>query len=377
MTRRSRQNHFRQSLYLACSILLLPSGELAARSSVNPLQEALMPYSIAAPYGLKPQMSQYFSPPDSASLYGDSKASSTDQLASPPKLITPEPQVRISSGSWLSRIQEVTPGGLLHYLVPLVAIALVMQRLYKQVILFSSARLEQKIDERTLALKQENRRLQEMSHTDPLTGVKNRHFIEEMIAQDLNRVDRSYQAAKQNGDLPTKADMLAFIIDIDHFKPINDTYGHLIGDQVLAQVAQRLNSLFRNYDYVVRWGGEEFLVVARFVDRHQIDKLAEKVRQGIETMEFRLDNQAPFKITASVGAAPYPFSANQPDKIGWQQVVHLADMALYAAKTTSRNTWFSYMGKDSQTLPDNWQLDQDTIHQLADVSSKPLCRHIA
>ncbi|TVP12758.1 hypothetical protein AYI87_13780 [Shewanella sp. KCT] len=341
---------------------------------------ALMPGALAAPYSmvataspkLKQSSNQLQFAPRQSSMASAGLSPNPRTSVSPP--YDPSRQAGTAS-SWLGKLKAHYPNLLLHYLAPLIAIALVMQRVYRQASSLSKTRLEQAIDERTQALQLENLRLQEMSHRDPLTGLKNRRFIEEMIAQDLNRVDRSYDATQlRNEELPSKADLLALIIDIDHFKPINDTYGHLAGDRVLSQVGQRLTTLFRNYDYVVRWGGEEFLVVARFIDRREINHLAEKVRHAIESMEIELDAKRTIKITASVGAAPYPFSTAQADKLSWEQVVHLADMALYQAKTSSRNTWFSYMGSDQLTIPDELQLDPVKIPRIAMVSSKPLSR---
>ncbi|QYK11402.1 GGDEF domain-containing protein [Shewanella rhizosphaerae] len=337
-----------------------------------------MPSTLAAPYSMvataSPRLEQSGKPFQFASAPSNMASVGLSQIskASASPLHDPSRQASIAS-SWLGDLKAHYSNLLLHYLAPLIAIALVMQRVYRQASALSRTRLEQAIDERTQALQLENLRLQEMSHRDPLTGLKNRRFIEEMIAQDLNRVDRSYDVTQlRNEELPSKADLLALIIDIDHFKPINDTYGHLAGDRVLSQVGQRLTTLFRNYDYVVRWGGEEFLVVARFIDRQEIDQLAEKVRHAIESMEIELDAKRTIKITASVGAAPYPFSTAQADKLRWEQVVHLADMALYQAKTSSRNTWVSYMGSNQLPIPDELQLDPAKIPRIAMVSSKPL-----
>ncbi|MCG9714287.1 GGDEF domain-containing protein [Shewanella insulae] len=344
------------------------------------MPNAFIPSALAAPYSMvataSPKLEQngrqfQFAPAQS-SMASAGHSPNSRSAASP--LHDPSRPPGIAS-SWLVELKAHYPNLLLHYLAPLIAIALVMQRVYRQASTLSRARLEQAIDERTQALQLENLRLQEMSHRDPLTGLKNRRFVEEMIAQDLNRVDRCYDGLQlRNEAAPSKADLLALIIDIDHFKPINDTYGHLAGDRVLTQVGQQLTTLFRNYDYVVRWGGEEFLVVARFVDRQQINQLAEKVRHAIESMEIELDAKRTIKITASVGAAPYPFSTAQADKISWEQVVHLADMALYQAKTSSRNTWVSYRGSDQLSIPDELQLDPAKIHRIAKVSSKPLSR---
>jgi diguanylate cyclase (GGDEF)-like protein len=89
----------------------------------------------------------------------------------------------------------------------------------------------------------------------------------------------------------------------------------------------------------VRWGGEEFLIVARFVDRTKGPELAEKVRAAVEAHDFRLDDGTLLKRTCSVGFAAYPFSTRRPRAGGWQEIVEIADLGLYAAKRKGRNGW--------------------------------------
>ena len=135
-------------------------------------------------------------------------------------------------------------------------------------------------------------------------------------------------------------DSLVFLLlDLDHFKSVNDTYGHAAGDAVLVQTAAVLRSVFRSSDHVVRWGGEEFLVVARFIDRGEAPALAEKIREGIATHEFRLEDGTVLERTCSIGFAAWPFSPEQPRAIGWEEIVDLADLGLYAAKRSGRNRW--------------------------------------
>ena len=381
MVRRSRHYPLGRGTCLACCLTLSLSFPLQAYSATGQAQLLAAPFNQASAMlpGLETNAAQGLSPlvsyaPSIAGRKDDGSIASNTALSH-------NRGTGLTSSSWLASLHELTPALQLNYLFAclfaIIALAYLMHRLYKQAVTYSTTRLEQKIDERTQALALENKRLHEMSQKDPLTGIKNRHFIEEVIDQDVNRVKRAYDAAREMGQAPVKADMLAFIVDIDHFKPINDTYGHLVGDHVLTQVAQRLNTLFRNYDYVVRWGGEEFLVVARFVDRQQIDKLAEKIRLAIETMDFGLEHQRAIRLTASVGAAPYPFSVTQADKISWEQVIHLADMALYAAKTSSRNTWFSYRAQETQAIPDEVLLHPDSIEKFTKISTRSYYRKTA
>jgi diguanylate cyclase (GGDEF)-like protein len=187
--------------------------------------------------------------------------------------------------------------------------------------------LEQVVRERTLELREAYARIEEASLTDPLTKLRNRRFLEQAIAADLQLAVRG-------------EDSLVFLLlDLDHFKSVNDTYGHAAGDAVLVQTAAVLRSVFRSSDHVVRWGGEEFLVVARFIDRGEAPALAEKIREGIATHEFRLEDGTVLERTCSIGFAAWPFSPEQPRAIGWEEIVDLADLGLYAAKRSGRNRW--------------------------------------
>jgi diguanylate cyclase (GGDEF)-like protein len=162
-----------------------------------------------------------------------------------------------------------------------------------------------------------------MSITDPLTGLRNRRFL-------MQRIDEDVALARRQ-----KTDLIFFLVDIDHFKAVNDELGHSAGDRVLAQMRERLEEVFRSTDYVLRWGGEEFLAVTRGSSRSDAPEIAERLRATIAAKPFVLDGGQLLPKTASIGFAAFPFSA-----LTWMQVVELADQALYLAKKGGRNTWF-------------------------------------
>ncbi|MCU1245450.1 MAG: two-component system sensor histidine kinase/response regulator, hybrid (one-component system), partial [Acidobacteria bacterium] len=159
------------------------------------------------------------------------------------------------------------------------------------------------------------------------TGLRNRRFLEQTIGADLEL------AARGHGDL------IVLMIDLDHFKSVNDTYGHAAGDAVLAELARLLPSIFRSSDAIIRWGGEEFLVVGRFVDRTRAGELAEKLRHAVASHRFQLPDGTVLHKTCSIGFAAWPFSPAHPHALDWERVVDLADGALYAAKHNGRNGW--------------------------------------
>jgi diguanylate cyclase (GGDEF)-like protein len=208
--------------------------------------------------------------------------------------------------------------------------------------------LEQRVDERTRelseanqALATANKALEEQSLTDPLTGLRNRRYLVEQVPTDVALVDRRYRE-RNHGPSEVEADnvdLLFLMIDIDHFKQINDIYGHAAGDRVLEQMSSILIENSRQSDTAVRWGGEEFLLVARFTDSGFAPTLAERLRQGVADHPFDLGDGRSEKLTCSIGYAQYPVFPNNTRNVHWEEVINLADHCLYAAKQTWRNAW--------------------------------------
>ncbi|MFG6413749.1 diguanylate cyclase domain-containing protein [Roseateles sp. DC23W] len=206
--------------------------------------------------------------------------------------------------------------------------------------------LEDKVRQRTAELERLHRTLEEKSQqllmssvTDPLTGLHNRRFLTEHIEHDLAASLRRAQETLAAGGQPLDTDSVFLLLDIDAFKRINDRYGHAAGDAVLVQFGARLRSVLRESDYLVRWGGEEFLAVARDTDRARAEELAERMRHVIAATPFNLGEGGDIDITCSIGFACMPFELEKPMARSWQQVVNLADLALYAAKRSGRNAW--------------------------------------
>ena len=190
------------------------------------------------------------------------------------------------------------------------------------------------------ALQHSNHALAEQSVTDPLTGLKNRRYLYDHIAQDVAMSRRQCQdRSRGRGELPRNSDILFLMVDIDHFKQINDTYGHAAGDLVLQQFRGVLLSVTRETDIPIRWGGEEFLIVARFALPDVGPQFAERVRAVVAAHEFDVGEGRTIRRTCSVGFATYPMCDDDLDRLSWEQVVNLADECLYAAKRHGRNAW--------------------------------------
>jgi len=194
--------------------------------------------------------------------------------------------------------------------------------------------LEEVVAERTEALRVLNRQLEDASQTDPLTGLKNRRYLGQQLPSDLAHFRRERER-------PGNSDqVIAFAIaDLDHFKEINDRAGHFAGDALLKQVAERLVAGVRAGHYVVRWGGEEFLIVFRPMPRAETAHVISRVQKSIGESPFRLPGGEQLRITCSVGYTEYPFLEGAPDRVDWELLVNLADHALYAAKAAGRDRW--------------------------------------
>ncbi|MFC5530786.1 sensor domain-containing diguanylate cyclase [Cohnella yongneupensis] len=175
-------------------------------------------------------------------------------------------------------------------------------------------RLHQEYEIKQQELMNVNHLLETMALTDPLTGLKNRRFFQESLLANI----AAYHRARTPFSL--------FIIDIDHFKSINDTYGHPIGDLVLTKLAQLLRAESREIDIVARFGGEEFVLILPGADRDAAVPVAERYRSKIEATPM-----GDYRITASIGVAT--IAPEETD----QTVLHKADQALYHSKASGRN----------------------------------------
>src|SRR5262249_26294191 len=135
-----------------------------------------------------------------------------------------------------------------------------------------------------LELRRTNVVLEEASLTDPLTGLRNRRYFTATIEADVQQALRSHE---DEHDAHTR-DLVFYLIDADNFKEVNDRYGHDVGDRVLIEMARRLSSSIRHSDVLVRWGGEEFLIVSRYTDRNEAELLAQRVLTAVADSSFSL-----------------------------------------------------------------------------------------
>lgn len=208
-----------------------------------------------------------------------------------------------------------------------------------------SRRLQIEVRDRTLELAERNRdlehlnrQLKEASLTDPLTGLGNRRYLQQMLTDFV----RAENASAATLDAPT-ASMVLMVIDLDYLKPINDLHGHQAGDRILTQVADILRDSCRAGDYVSRWGGDEFVVAYLHANLPNAEALAERIRSRVAKQIFRLGDGRVARTSCSVGFARYPFVLEAPTLLTWEQCLSLADAALFHAKK-HRNAWLGWGG---------------------------------
>jgi two-component system cell cycle response regulator len=163
------------------------------------------------------------------------------------------------------------------------------------------------------------KQLEELSIKDPLTGVYNFRHLQICLDDEINRCKRYDHS------------FFILMIDADHFKAVNDSFGHLFGDQVLKDLCKIIQSQLRSTDRLFRYGGEEFLVIMNEISKDQTLKVVNRLLLNIRNHTFRFESQKT-KLTVSIGGAYFPDDAN--DKV---KLIKKADQALYRAKNSGRN----------------------------------------
>jgi diguanylate cyclase (GGDEF)-like protein len=182
----------------------------------------------------------------------------------------------------------------------------------------------------TVELQEKNKLLSNLANIDGLTGINNHRFFQTALDQEINRATRHASS------------LSLLFIDIDHFKKFNDTYGHQVGDFVLAQFAKTIRENIRQYDILARYGGEEFVVILPETNSEAALVVAEKLRAAIENTIFR-DTREEYHVTASFGQA-----CGRPaveDEFTKDTLISQADQALYEAKEKGRNRVISFTQK--------------------------------
>ena len=230
---------------------------------------------------------------------------------------------------------------------------------------------EQSLRWHSLELQRKNMELQEISFTDVLTGVWNRRYLEEILTAEAGQVLRNYERARGNDIRKLDHRDLVFImVDVDFFKQVNDVHGHPAGDRLLQLVAQRLSTVVRKSDVLVRWGGEEFLIMSRSTDPSGTPAFCSRVLEVMASEPFDLGQGISVTKTCSVGWAAYPWCRGAYDAICAEESIALADSALYKAKALGRNQGVGIVASDLAGQK------QDLVNLLSVREGKPPLAHM-
>jgi len=193
--------------------------------------------------------------------------------------------------------------------------------------------LARRLRVRNQMLSVSNEQLRIQAEIDPLTGLSNRHHLQAVMAERPGR----------------GLDGTLYLIDVDHFKQINDQCGHAGGDTVLVEIARRLRHTLRDDDLIVRWGGEEFLVVVRPLPQAEAEALAQRLLCALADAPVMHEGR-PVPVSASIGFGLFPMRTSAPQsdlEINWERAISLVDTAMYMAKAHGRNGACSILRVDA------------------------------
>jgi diguanylate cyclase (GGDEF)-like protein len=219
------------------------------------------------------------------------------------------------------------------------------------ILLFGVLRLRKRLHEqlitRHIHVKELNLQLQDMSMRDALTGLYNRRYLTGLLAELAKRDDAWH-----------RVHMLVVMMDLDHFKNINDLHGHAAGDAVLQYFAELIRKCSRQNDVPVRWGGEEFVLLCAGMNLEQGVELCTRIRQLAHASDFVWQDRK-IPLTCSFGMALFPLHPDLPPEWNWS--VQMADAALYAAKSAGRDRWVAY---GLESVPDRLRRGDFDIQRL-------------
>ncbi|MDQ2822023.1 MAG: diguanylate cyclase [Pseudomonadota bacterium] len=196
--------------------------------------------------------------------------------------------------------------------------------------------LYNKVRHANAQLQVKNLELKQQSVRDPLTGLYNRRHFQDFM--------RSFVINEKRGVGTSGEELVGalFLLDVDHFKHINDGHGHAAGDAVLKMISAALGDILRETDMIVRWGGEEFLAFLPAIPRSGLDDVARRVLSGIAGCSVDYQGQT-LAANVSIGFAPFPLNPGGAP-LPWERAVNLVDMALYLAKSHGRNRAYGVNG---------------------------------
>lgn len=229
--------------------------------------------------------------------------------------------------------------------------------------------LEEKVAERTRQLNEANKKLQELTLIDPLTHLNNRRYFMDYTVGIADRfahkVKRCMEGSENRTIAPLTTVIGIFLIDIDHFKEVNDVWGHTAGDSVLVAISKNLKLIIRPDDFAVRWGGEEFLVILNNTDPAYLDTFARKALHAVSSLNIQIGEGKTIQKTCSIGYVQFPFVSSAPTSLSLEQTIILSDYAMYVAKREGRDRGVRL------NWDENYKGDIRPEDMAANISSNP------
>lgn len=219
--------------------------------------------------------------------------------------------------------------------------------------------LEKTVDVRTKELIKAYDKMKELSITDALTKLYNRRYFHHVVEKNVSFVIRQHM---KKVDQKVTFAIGFLMIDIDYFKKVNDCYGHNVGDLFLQKISKKFLDTIRTSDLIVRWGGEEFLILSKENDFEGAKLLALRLMNAVAEEEFDLDG-IKIKKTISVGFCSFPVIPLNPKAISWEKTVDLADQALYIAKQSGRNCSVGIKMIPEKLTPENIELLKNDLNK--------------
>lgn len=204
-----------------------------------------------------------------------------------------------------------------------------------------------------------NGELEVLAVRDPLTSLYNRRYAQTAVFEHAKTFLLQLitpEVENRNAAYSDKS-MILLLADIDNFKQFNDKYGHAVGDRVLIEVSRRIQSAVRFDDIVIRWGGEEFLIICPLAKRIYLNQIVEKVLHSVRSSSVTIDQTTNVSVTISLGAICFPVIASIPTQFAVDKAIVLCDKALYTAKESGRNQACSIL--PNEKFHENNQPSQD------------------
>ena len=214
--------------------------------------------------------------------------------------------------------------------------------------------LYRKVRHANAQLEVKNLELKAQSALDPLTMLYNRRHFQDYMRAHNHIEKRDGDKRAHHGDDIVGA---LFLLDVDHFKNVNDTYGHAAGDAVLKMIAENLRIALRETDMIVRWGGEEFLAFLPAIPRQGVEEIARRILVSISSQTIAYQEHQ-ISVNVSVGFSPFPL-VPVDTALPWERAVNLVDMALYLAKAHGRNRAYGVRGFDNFEKTSMEAIEQD------------------